>query len=44
MRTARRLSILALTLLFVTVALVAETREITREAIPRAGAPYTAYA
>ena len=37
MRTACRLSILALTLLFVAVALVAETREITREVTPRAG-------
>ena len=36
MRAALRLSILALTLLFVTVALAAETREITREVTPSA--------
>jgi hypothetical protein len=39
MRAALRLSILALTLLFVAVALAAETREITREVTPRAGRP-----
>jgi hypothetical protein len=37
MRTAGNLSILVLTLLFVALALVAETREITREITPRAG-------
>ena len=36
MPTARRLSILALTLLFVTVAFAPETREITREVTPSA--------
>jgi hypothetical protein len=39
MRPACRLSILDLTLLFVTVALAAETREITREVRPRAERP-----